>query len=780
MALLLCSVVAGVTIAGGVWTYLRFSEKLTQEEFARQSLAAASIEAEIHATIRDLREDVASLATVPAVTGLLRARRGQGVDQVSGKAEHEWRKELESHFRDVFADRPDYAQVRLIGVADSGREIVRVERQGERILVTPDKRLQHKGQRRYFREAMALVPGDIFVSELELNEELGRVVVPHMPVLRVAIPIYDSTGAPQAVVVINTDLRPLLDHFERTLADYYSLYLFDNQGRFLLHPDRERRFVPQLGSAIRVTEEFPGLGFDMDGSAVQSVVEHAPSERKMVADLRGLGRDADPSHAWGLLVTQDYSHATAAKADLARQIIAWGSTLLVLTLGTVMLFSRSLTRPLRQITHAVEQLGRGAVEPNLPLRARDEAGVLARAFDEMSRQVREHDASMKKEVGVRRRAEEALREAERQLRLALDAAQAGVWVWDLKDHSTSRDKTAEKILGLPSGAKVPRRWTERLHLDDRPVVDEKLRLAKTGNLPFDAEFRLSDDNGYWKHIKARAITVLGKDKQPVKLIGVCWDVSGEKAVRDRVARYGVELKRKNDELEQFVYSVSHDLKSPLVTCKAYMGLLQEDLRDGNVKDALDSAMRIEKAADYMKSLIEDLLELSRAGAVEAQEMPVDVEGLLRTVIEECRSEFPETTVEVRVEADTPNLRVDPIALRRVFQNLISNAFKYGCHTPNPRVEIGGLKQDDETWFFVKDYGSGIEAEYQEKVFRLFQRLETTKEGTGIGLAIVKKIVDGYGGRAWVESEAGKGTTFWVAFPDRAPDRTLLTIEEALV
>ena len=123
---------------------------------------------------------------------------------------------------------------------------------------------------------------------------------------------------------------------------------------------------------------------------------------------------------------------------------------MVLTLGTVMLFSRSLTRPLRQITHAVEQLGRGAVEPNLPLRARDEAGVLARAFDEMSRQVREHDASMKKEVGVRRRAEEALREAERQLRLALDAAQAGVGdtVLVLKEGTGVRQILTGDIHGL--------------------------------------------------------------------------------------------------------------------------------------------------------------------------------------------------------------------------------------------------------------------------------------------------------------------------------------------
>lgn len=231
-----------------------------------------------------------------------------------------------------------------------------------------------------------------------------------------------------------------------------------------------------------------------------------------------------------------------------------------------------------------------------------------------------------------------------------------------------------------------------------------------------------------------------------------------------------ELEAKNAELERFTYTVSHDLKSPLVTIKGFVGLLRRDLESGAVERAGRDLDRIQKAADTMGSLLDELLELSRVGRVVHPAEHVDLGELAREVTELLAGIVTGRHVHLDIAEDLPVVYGDRPRLREVVQNLLDNAIKFlGDDNPQPRIEMGSELRDGEQVIFVRDNGVGIDPRYHSKVFELFDRLDPTIEGTGIGLALVKRIVEFHQGKVWVESLGlGHGTTFCFTLGVMAP------------
>lgn len=229
-----------------------------------------------------------------------------------------------------------------------------------------------------------------------------------------------------------------------------------------------------------------------------------------------------------------------------------------------------------------------------------------------------------------------------------------------------------------------------------------------------------------------------------------------------------ELRLKNREMEQFVYLVSHDLKSPLVTMMGFVGLLRDDLAAGRINDVLDSADRIAGASQRMSRLIDGLLELSRVGRIVHEPEEVDSTQLVREIATELQGRLAEKGARLEIDKRMPHVLVDRIRLNQVFENLLTNAIKYGCTGPQPTIRVGSLETPEEIRFYVRDNGPGIARKDQERVFGLFQRLDTGEDGTGIGLSIAARVMEVHGGRAWVESEVGSGACFWIAFPRTRP------------
>ena len=224
-----------------------------------------------------------------------------------------------------------------------------------------------------------------------------------------------------------------------------------------------------------------------------------------------------------------------------------------------------------------------------------------------------------------------------------------------------------------------------------------------------------------------------------------------------------DLETKNAELERFTYTVSHDLKSPLVTIRGFLGYLVRDATAGDMEKVHRDAERIKAAAATMARLLDELLELSRIGRMINPPETVPFGELAEQAVELASARITDRGVAVEIAPDLPSVHGDRIRLLEVVQNLVENAVKFMGEQAAPKIVIGvreGSGSGSEPIFFVRDNGIGIEAQYHKKVFGLFERLDQTIDGTGVGLAIVHRIVELHGGQIWVESEGiGRGTTF---------------------
>lgn len=224
-----------------------------------------------------------------------------------------------------------------------------------------------------------------------------------------------------------------------------------------------------------------------------------------------------------------------------------------------------------------------------------------------------------------------------------------------------------------------------------------------------------------------------------------------------------ELGNKNAELERFTYTVSHDLKSPVITIRGFLGFLEQDALTGNMQRLRGDIKRISDATDKMQTLLNELLELSRIGRLVNPSAMVPFNQIVEEALSLVQGRIQGNQIQVEVQSCMPDVYVDRVRVVESLQNLLDNAAKFV--SVNPRIEIGqdGF-ENDMPIFFVRDNGIGIDPIHHERIFGLFNKLTAESEGTGIGLALVKRIVETHKGRIWVQSEPGKGSTFYFTLP----------------
>jgi PAS domain S-box-containing protein len=245
------------------------------------------------------------------------------------------------------------------------------------------------------------------------------------------------------------------------------------------------------------------------------------------------------------------------------------------------------------------------------------------------------------------------------------------------------------------------------------------------------------------------------------------DITDQKRIEQEREKLVLQLEAQNAELEQFSYTVSHDLRSPLITVSGFVNLLAKELDKGNLDQAQDYLGRISRAAEMMNGLLNDILELSRIGRIASPSEEVRLEALAGEVVDLMAGPIEERGVRVETFADLPVLFGERARLRAVLQNLVENSVKYMGDQADPHVEIGARRDAGRIVCFVRDNGMGIEPEHHSRVFGLFHKLDVNSEGSGMGLAIAKRIVEVHGGRIWLESEgAGQGATFCFTIPPK--------------
>lgn len=243
------------------------------------------------------------------------------------------------------------------------------------------------------------------------------------------------------------------------------------------------------------------------------------------------------------------------------------------------------------------------------------------------------------------------------------------------------------------------------------------------------------------------------------------DIQQHEHSEEEYQRLISQLEVNNAELERFAYTVSHDLKSPLITIKGFLGMLEKDIETQNQERIKSDVKRISNAAEKMQRLLDELLELSRVGRMESNREQFNLKELTDEVLELVSGRLQNSNIAVDVSQDLPTIFGDRARFSEVMQNLIENAVKFIGETEEPKIEIGVREQQDGQVVYLSDNGIGVDPDYAERIFQLFEQLDPNMEGTGMGLAMVKRILENEGSRIWVESEGhGTGTTFCFTVP----------------
>src|SRR5258706_3695202 len=295
-------------------------------------------------------------------------------------------------------------------------------------------------------------------------------------------------------------------------------------------------------------------------------------------------------------------------------------------------------------------------------------------------------------------------------------------------------------------------------------------LFNNGHLHLETHERQTDGTPVW--FEGDYACLYNDQKRITGFFGIQRDISERKKAEadiqkltDELNERVQELEAKNTELTQFTYTVSHDLKSPLVTINGYLGYLEQDAASGNTERFHKDIQRIQEAANKMHQLLTELLELSRIGRLMNAPQAIQFEDIVQDAMNIVHGQFAAQHITVQIQPNLPIVHGDRQRLTEVLQNLLDNAAKYMGDQPDPRIEIGTFgKEHHKPVFFVKDNGIGIAPEYHERIFGLFNKLDARSDGTGIGLALVKRIIEVHGGRIWLESKLGKGSTFYFTLP----------------
>lgn len=308
---------------------------------------------------------------------------------------------------------------------------------------------------------------------------------------------------------------------------------------------------------------------------------------------------------------------------------------------------------------------------------------------------------------------------------------------------------------------------------DLPLVQAhlaQLRQAEEGEI-VDVTYRLVTEDGevlwlqHWDTPFARASVGDTSAGRVTQILGIAQDITGRKQMELEREALIKALEMRNTELERFTYTVSHDLKSPLITIRGFLGLLQKDALAGDVSQLQRDIAYIQEAAEKMRLLLDDLLALSRVGRLMNPPQHVALAEIVQEALTAVYGRLQERGVQVEVAADLPMVYGDRARLTTALQNLLDNAAKYMGDQPQPLITVGAWQEQEQVTLFVRDNGIGIDAADHNRIFALFQQLNPQSEGTGIGLALVKRIVEVHNGRIWVESAGVEhGSTFYLTLP----------------
>ena len=464
------------------------------------------------------------------------------------------------------------------------------------------------------------------------------------------------------------------------------------------------------------------------------------------------------------------------------------ATVLVASLAAALLMSgrlhRTVTGPIADITSVARHV---MEKRDFALRASeksdDEVGVLATAFNSMLSEIdsrtkvlEESNRRLQREVEERERAEQARNASQNRVRTLVSALTQVVWVSDARGRFVEELQSWTAYTGQTFEEHREFGWRKAFDEDSRQALELAWSKVVADPATFEVELKLwHAASGRHRLVSLRAVPVVAETGAVEEWIGAILDVEDQRAaekglrtlnaeLEERVALRTAQLETANKDLEGFSYSVSHDLRAPIRAIGGFCTLLTKDHLHQLDAEAQRKLGVIKSEAERMGALIDDLLAFSRLGRKALQPAPIDMQELANGAYKRLINGHTHP-IDFRIGM-LPRATADRSLIEQVWVNLLSNAIKFSGKKDAPVVEVGAIAEEREYVYFVRDNGAGFDPRYQEKLFGVFQRLHHNDEfpGTGVGLALVHRIVTRHGGRVWADARLGEGATFHFTLP----------------
>ncbi len=572
-------------------------------------------------------------------------------------------------------------------------------------------------------------------------------------------------------------------------------YVVDGDGRLIASSDRSL-LLRQLSFAQRpVVNE---LIFSKNPLAVPFVHGYYVNELGIEVSATGMWL-AGPS--WGVFIEQPLATLYASMWRAVWFLLGLSVAGVLVSFAIAHIISRKVAAPITRLRRGAERIALGQLDHRVPAETADEIGDLARQFNRMSEALKASYDGLEEKVAARTRELSMLYTALTPLAGAEAMPERFVYILQKLISVTGADAASIRVIDKQTKAYtyvahvgfdpqhlavLPRTMRsgssdEMIFADGKPIISGDIladnRITRKRQLEFGLKSTAflplivqSEVRGII-HLASRKLGYFTDEKQEylmmiARLMGIV--VENQQLLQSSI-KYAEDLNRSNQELEQFAYVASHDLQEPLRMITGYTQLLSKRYK-GKLDQSADEFMGfVVDGAKRMQVLINDLLTYSRVGTRGKEVAPTDCALVLDKTLEGLRVAIQESGAVVTAEP-LPVVMGDETQLGQLFQNLIGNAIKYRDHEP-PAIHVS-CQRENEVWrFAVADNGIGIDPQHAERIFQVFQRLHTREEysGTGIGLAVCKKIVERHGGKIWVESQGVKGATFYFTLPAKLPE-----------
>jgi len=699
---------------------------------------------------RDLVDaDVSYLAASKVVSAMIRAEQNNGYDADSGMEMSRLKMGLQTMSGNLIQSDAAYVGFSFFS-ANSEGSIVSAYRDGVDVeaMNASEKALV---ERALVETGSALLNAKSIRSEVFTIRDAETGVL--IAVEGAALPVISRrTGGVSAVLVVHTDIAEALNGVSALDVDT-SLYAINTKGQFVIHPDASKIMNPE-GEGVSYAEFFPAMA-DTQNDAFFKGFEYIPS--KDVALLVGVNRaislktSGEPLR-FAFSADREVMSARASEIGFELQQIAQINLLVAVAIGWF--FARRFAKPVQQLSTAAVEFGRTGEAVELPAPGRDEIGALNKSLSEMMSEV----SSQRDRLGLLAAAVES------SINSTLITSNTGEVIYVNPHYERYSGVNADSIMGI-NVRDLPE-FKANLHI----LTEAPAKVANEYVWSGEMQYRRAD-----RRVHDEAVTVSPIRDSEGNMVNhsvVIEDITARKEMERNVEAKGAELQRSNRDLEQFAYVASHDLKAPLRAIEVLVGWLKDDLEEFDEGDVQENLDLLGRRTSRLGRLLDDLLAYSRAGrkvgdvrTIDTGELVSDV-GILLS---------PPEGFTIEVADDLPTITSHHAPLETVFRNLMGNAIKHSPVPEEGRIVVTAEDRGDRVEFAVQDNGTGIDPQYADKVFKMFQTLQARdeKEGSGMGLAIVQRIIDWQGGKIWFhEGPDGKGAVFrftWSKRPAHMPD-----------